>query len=334
MNLPPFLAALELSDRNSALGFFEEIQVDAGQLLMHHTYESEALAFVVEGELEVRVAGHLVGVAGPGEWVGETALFPDGERRATVTSRTPAWLLVLPSAGYVAMRRSEHLVIPLVEQGILMHQLDRLRRLGQSLTEATKEPSRQRPGPGVFDSLAAQFGPGGPLSLSADLNVAAELRGLGLVDDEATDATAAGVAAPFQARSVPAGALLCTEGEKGDAMFVLVRGAAEVVKAKGDDGVAKLATLTPGAAFGLAALHERKPRMASVVASETSAVLRLDQEGWEQLVRDDTPVGTSFRRAMVDVLSRQLAEANRQLVEAGVARATGSFEGGMRRAAR
>jgi len=331
MNLPPFLSALELSDRHTALGFFEEVRVEGGQLLMHDTYESEAVAYVVEGELEVRVEGHVVGRAGPGEWVGETALFPDGERRATVHTLEDCWLLVLPTEGYVAMRRGEHRVIPLVEQGILAHQLNRLRRLGEAITQATKTASRQRPGPGVFAMLAAQFGPGGLLSLQRDLDAAAELRGLGLVDEEATDGTARGVAAPFEAKAVPAGALLCTEGETGDAMFILVRGSVEVVKAKGDDGVAVLATLEPGAAFGIAALHERKPRMASCIATEPSAVLRLDKDGWTRLVRNDTPVGSAFRRSMIDVLSRQLADANRALVNHDAAQATGDFEGGLPR---
>ncbi len=331
MNLPPFLAALEPSDRRTALSFFEEVRVEAGQLLMNASQESEALAYVVEGELEVRVDGALVGFAGPGEWVGETALFPNGERRATVRTRADSWLLVLDTASYIAMRRGEHRVIPLLEQGVLAHQLDRLRRLGESITQATRTPSRQRPGPGVFDRLVAQFGAGGLLSLQSDLDVPAELRALGIVDDEATDHTAAGVAGPFAAQAVPAGALLCTEGEKGDAMFLLVRGSVEVVKAKGNDGVAELATLSPGAAFGLAALLERKPRMASCIASEPSTVLRLDRDGWNFLVRNDTPVGSTFRRAMIDILAQQLAHANRALIEHDAARATGDFEGGLPR---
>jgi len=331
MNLPPFLAALELSDRHTALSFFDEVKVEAGQLLMNAAQESEALAYVVEGELEVRVDGALVGFAGPGEWVGETALFPDGERRATVRTRADSWLLILDTDSYIAMRRGEHRVIPLLEQGVLAHQLDRLRRLGESITQATRTAARKRPGPGVFDRLIAQFGAGGLLSLTSDLDVPAELRALGIVDGEATDATAAGVAGPFTPQAVPAGALLCTEGEKGDAMYLLVRGSVEVVKAKGEDGVAALATLSPGAAFGLAALHERKPRMASCVASEPSTVLRLDRDGWDFLVRNDTPIGSTFRRAMIDILSRQLAHANRALIEHGAARATGDFEGGLPR---
>jgi CRP-like cAMP-binding protein len=97
--------------------------------------------------------------------------------------------------------------------------------------------------------------------------------------------------------------------------------------------VQPLAQLSPGAAFGLAALHERQGRMASCVASSACTVLALNEVGWQRLVRDDSPIGSCFRRAMIDVLSKQLAATNLQLAAINsepsrLGAALGAYEGG------
>lgn len=333
MEMPSFLAQLEPADRQTALNFMEEVQVPAGELLMHGAYEGECVAYVVEGEVEVHLAGAVVGRAAAGEWVGETAMFPGAERRATVYAASHCWLLALSTEGYVALRRADHPLVPVLEREILGHQLGRLRQVGDRLAEASPEASRRPPPASFFAHVAAQFGAGGLLSLQPDIDVAEQLRSLGIIDEEVPSKVAVVVARPFRARSVPAGALLCTEGEAGDAMYVLVEGSVRVVKDHGDDTVHVLASLAPGAAFGLAALHEGRGRMASCVAAERCTVLQLDAAGWAGLVADSTPVGSCFRRAMIEVLSAQLAATNLQLAAVGsepsrLGSAVGAYEGG------
>jgi CRP-like cAMP-binding protein len=305
--LPACVEALEAPDQRSALGFFEELTVPAGELLMNDGHEAHGLAWVVQGEVEVHVDRAVVGHARQGEWFGESALFPEATRQATVYAVRDTWLLALPTEGYVAMRRGEHRLVPGLERELLGGQLDRLRRLGERLA-AVSEAEPHPPAPGLLGRLAAQLGPGGLLA-GSPLNVPELLRQHGIADDEETDKVVASVARHVQPQTVAAGTLLCTEGETGDAMYVLHEGSVDVLKAQGD-GWAELATLSPGAAFGLSALHTRRDRMASCVATETTTVLRIDRDGWEALVADASPAGSCFRRAMVRVLASQLSATN------------------------
>src|SRR6266545_3033058 len=80
----------------------------AGEMLWYESDPADALALVLEGELEVMVAGKHISIVGPGEMVGEAAAFIAGEQRtAAVRARAPTQLLVLPQAGLVAMRREQ-----------------------------------------------------------------------------------------------------------------------------------------------------------------------------------------------------------------------------------
>jgi CRP-like cAMP-binding protein len=50
----------------------------------------DELVVILDGEVEVRHDGALLGVLGPGDFVGEVALLDDSARRtATVVARTP-----------------------------------------------------------------------------------------------------------------------------------------------------------------------------------------------------------------------------------------------------
>jgi len=307
--LPSFLEGLDPVDRQSAMTFFEEANLPAGGLLMHDEFEAECLAYVVQGEVEVHVDGKVVGRAHDGEWVGEMALFPRARRQATVFAVTDCWVLALTTESYVAMRKGEHRVIPRLERQVLTQQLARLRRAGDRIVEHSKGPETAPPGPGFFARVAAQFGPGGSLS-SADIDVPTELRGFGLADEEEPAKVVASVARHFAPQSWPPGAVLCEEGQPGDEMFVLLDGTVDVIRAVAGERVEPLATLEPGAAFGIAALHESRHRMASCVASSRCTVLRLDAAGWSALADDDGPAGSCFRRAMIRVLSQQLANTN------------------------
>lgn len=330
--MPSFLEALEPVDRQSAMTFFEEANVPAGGLLMNNDYEAECLAYVVQGEVEVHVGGSVVGRARDGEWVGESAMFPMARRTATVYAATDCWILALTTESYVAMRMGEHRVIPQLERQILSQQLVRMRRAGDRIVEHSQAPEPAPPGPGFFSRVAAQFGPGGSLS-RADLDVATELRAFGIADETEPDKVVAAVARRFQPQAWPPGAVLCEEGKPGDDMFVLIDGTVDVIRSVSGEKVEHLATLEPGAAFGIAALHEERNRMASCVASSRCTVLRIDAEGWSVLANDDGPAGSCFRRAMIRVLTDQIADTNLELARVAsepsrLLAARAAYEGG------
>jgi CRP-like cAMP-binding protein/Zn-dependent protease len=79
--------------------------------------------------------------------------------------------------------------------------------------------------------------------------------------------------------NVPPGELIITQGEEGDAFYVVGAGQLEVRK---DDET--VGTLGPGDHFGEIALLMDMPRTASVVAKTPARLFRLDREGFEQVV--------------------------------------------------
>lgn len=73
----------------------DEVDVDAGDVLMREGSPGRQSFVVLEGQAEITVAGRPVAVVGPGSFLGETALIDKGARTATVIAATPMRLLVV-----------------------------------------------------------------------------------------------------------------------------------------------------------------------------------------------------------------------------------------------
>jgi cAMP-dependent protein kinase regulator len=91
----------------------------------------------------------------------------------------------------------------------------------------------------------------------------------------------------------PAGATIITEGDPGDAFYLLESGEAEAVK----NGVS-VKDYSRGDYFGELALLDDKPRAASVVAKTDIKVARLGRDGFKRLLG---PVEDIMRRAEYQV---------------------------------
>ncbi len=90
------------------------------------------------------------------------------------------------------------------------------------------------------------------------------------------------------------GEAIVSEGEPGEAFYVIARGQVKVTK-----GEAQLATLSDGAVFGEMALVSSQPRSATVTAATACDVLRFEREGLRSAARDTTRIAealSSFTR--------------------------------------
>jgi CRP-like cAMP-binding protein len=102
------------------------------------------------------------------------------------------------------------------------------------------------------------------------------------------------------------GEMIVRQGSKGDWLYVLVRGTAEV-RVASDDGRASttLATLKPGDVFGEMALLVGGERTASVVALSDCACYRLDKQGFQEILTQ--------RPAIAEAIAQTLATRRTEL---------------------
>jgi CRP/FNR family transcriptional regulator, cyclic AMP receptor protein len=92
---------------------------------------------------------------------------------------------------------------------------------------------------------------------------------------------------------VPAGKVLCKEGEVGQEFFVIIDGEAEVTK-NGE----RLATRGAGEFFGEIALLEQTQRMATVTAQTPLRFFVLTRRDFRQLIRDNPGVELKVLQAV------------------------------------
>jgi CRP-like cAMP-binding protein len=135
--------------------------------------------------------------------------------------------------------------------------------------------------------------PGVDRKLIEDLRASADLAGVG--DKDLKALAAAGVVV-----NQPEGWAVIREGTPGDAAYVLLEGAADVVRAG-----TTLASLPVGAVFGEAAVLDRALRNASVITTAPSRLLHLHGDGLVTLLAKNP----ALRAAMGGAAARHAAPA-------------------------
>lgn len=115
---------------------------------------------------------------------------------------------------------------------------------------------------------------------------------------ELSEEAAQAVADAFEWHWLPPGEILIREGEPGDALFLLMAGQLRVyTEANGREVL--IMVLSGHAIVGEMALISGEPRSASVCATTSSQVLRLDRETFDELLATKPEVLGSFRELML-----------------------------------
>jgi len=300
-------------DRTIGLRVCEERSVEAGDVVLRAGEPARGLLCVLDGKFDVRSGSSVVGRVGPGDLVGEMALFQEAARTASVVATTPGRILVLPRQGYERLRDVMHPLAVAVEQHAIDLQSNRLRSVSDRIARLAEECPMpfSRPSERFFASLKSLFGLGG-VSVAAQIDAIGALARSSIFADAPREALGA-VARHFRPAAYDAGHLLCIEGEMGQAMYILAKGEVDVVVATAENQVKELARLRLGAVFGMLALAQDRPRMATCVARTSVVTLVLDQGRWDDLVSEPGLAGSTFRRALLRSLNDQLAYANKRL---------------------
>ncbi|MFH1177731.1 MAG: cyclic nucleotide-binding domain-containing protein [Acidobacteriota bacterium] len=109
-------------------------------------------------------------------------------------------------------------------------------------------------------------------------------------------------------KSYPDGEVIIKEGETGDRMFVIQKGAVDVSR-RIDGRDVSIARLTAGDVFGEMAIFEREVRSATVRAAGEVRLLSIDRAGFLRKVHEDP----SLAYRVLQQLSRRIRQLSEEL---------------------
>ena len=116
----------------------------------------------------------------------------------------------------------------------------------------------------------------------------------------------ASVAHAVTRRDVPVGTALVTQGDPGDALYVVLRGRL-IVEVRGEDGVVRrLSEICAGELVGEMAMLSSEPRSATVRALRASEVVELTRTAFELLCAKHP----QLMRRLATLLANRLRERN------------------------
>jgi CRP-like cAMP-binding protein len=88
----------------------------------------------------------------------------------------------------------------------------------------------------------------------------------------------------LEEQSVHAGTTIFSQGDKGDAFYLIQSGAVGVVLESADGRSETIAVLGPQDCFGEMALLSSEPRSATIVAVKDTTLWKLSREAWDELI--------------------------------------------------
>jgi len=116
------------------------------------------------------------------------------------------------------------------------------------------------------------------------------------------------VAPYFEYETFEQGDLVCTEGEPGDSLYVIVSGKVRVTYKK-----AHLIDLGPGGYAGEIALAREGPRTATIVAAQKTMVLKLTRPRFLEILRRRPTLGVQLALPLLDNVGQRLVDVRQRL---------------------
>jgi CRP/FNR family transcriptional regulator, cyclic AMP receptor protein len=111
-----------------------------------------------------------------------------------------------------------------------------------------------------------------------------------------------------------AGNTIFSEGDAGEAWFVLYKGKVEVLK-HGATGEKKITELGPQACFGEISILDGSPRSASIHATEDCVVFRVPRDAFVELIEDNHLVAYKLLHHMAILLAKRQRDTTLRLSE-------------------
>jgi sulfate permease, SulP family len=105
--------------------------------------------------------------------------------------------------------------------------------------------------------------------------------------------------------------VLFREGDPGDTLYLLTRGAIQISIDVGDGRRHRIVTMSAGALFGEAAMLDGRPRSATAVAVEASSFYMLTGPVLDELIASNPQIATTLLRNLARDLSQRLRETDK-----------------------
>jgi len=282
----PIFSSIDRGEAPELLKLLHPAPLEAGQVLFREKTPGGAMWILGDGA-EVSISATPPGAKRPvviararqGETVGEMALIDEGPRSATavVTRAGPSHRI--EAADFKALRSSFQPVAYKILRQICKELCSRLRATSERIAPSSGQPAA------ASGLVVAQRHPTG-----AEIEEFAPFRSLPHLVKLALSQKLWPVHTDFDEP-------VFSEGDEGDSAYFLVSGDVSVVR----NGQA-LATLQPGAMFGLISVIDQGRRSASCVTNGPARLLRLSKADFDSLFSS----GNRFAFQIVELASRQL----------------------------
>jgi CRP/FNR family cyclic AMP-dependent transcriptional regulator len=125
----PLFSALSKRDLQRIAKASNEIQREAGTVLVDQGDAGREAFVIIEGSATVKRNGRKVGTLGPGDAIGELSLLDHGPRTATVSADTTITLLVLSAREFAGILEE----VPGLAQKLLAQLATRVRELDRQI---------------------------------------------------------------------------------------------------------------------------------------------------------------------------------------------------------
>jgi CRP-like cAMP-binding protein len=114
------------------------------------------------------------------------------------------------------------------------------------------------------------------------------------------------------------GEVICTEGEKSDDMFIILKGSIRIMRKDAQGTLRELAILKAPTMIGQMGLVDGSVRSATCIAKESVGALTINTATFKKILEDATSASSAFRHLLLASMNMQLSTANgkiRNLIE-------------------
>lgn len=306
----PFLESLSPEARELLLAAARPVSFVKGATLVRHGDAARGAFVLREGEVEARVPApggecFVVARLGDGDIFGEMALVDAGTCTATVvaTAHVDGWFLAFEDFRAVVSQR--HAAARQLQHAVTLVLAGRLRAVNEKL-EALASPEDRPARASTAMPLA-----GIARTRRASFDIAAFLPRLSFFErfpaEEIDEVLAAA-----RVLEVARGTLLHAPGEESQAVYVVVRGAVEVVRPV-DGHERRVAVLGPGKPLGFMGVLLGTRHGTHAWAREAATLLEFPADGFRALYFGEGPSASRLRAAVQRSLLESLGRTNRAL---------------------